>query len=128
MNSDQLNTLGRKVINACFEVHKQMGPGLLESIYEQCLMREFHISGIMAENQIEIPLIYKGYALTNPLRIDILVENEIIIEIKSVEKMYPVFEAQIISYLKLMDKKLGFLVNFNTPVFKQGVKRFVNNF
>ena len=126
MNTSQLNELSSKVINACFEVHKHMGPGLLETIYEQCLMREFFLCGIKAKNQVEVPLFYKGSSLNNPLRIDILVENEIIIELKSVEKMYPVFEAQIISYLKLMNKKLGFLVNFNSAIFKNGVKRFVN--
>jgi GxxExxY protein len=105
-----------------------MGPGLLESIYEQCLMKEFELRKVKARNQVSIPLSYKSYELSRELKIDILVENEIIIELKSSEIMHTVYEAQIISYLKLTHKKLGFLVNFNVPVLKDGFKRYVNNF
>jgi len=105
-----------------------MGPGLLESVYEHCLMKEFELRGIFVENQVAIRLIYKGYELNKDYRIDILVENEIVVELKAVEIVLPVHEAQIISHLKLTDKRLGFLINFNVPLLKQGFRRFVNNF
>jgi GxxExxY protein len=105
-----------------------MGPGLLESIYEQCLMKEFELRGINARNQVPVPLIYKGHELSRDLKIDILVENEIILELKSSDILHPVYAAQVISYMKLTGKKLGFLINFNVPVLKEGFKRYVNNF
>ena len=101
---------------------------MLESVYELCLMKEFELRGIKAKNQEAIPLIYKGYELSKEFKIDILVEDEIILELKSSENMLPVYEAQIISYLKLADKRLGFLINFNVPLMKDGFKRFVHNF
>ena len=128
MNNEELNKLSAKILDCAITVHKEMGPGLLESVYEQCLLKEFEIRNIKAVNQVAIPLVYKGYELSKDFKIDILVENEIIIELKSVEIMLPVFEAQIISYLKLANKRLGFLINFNVPILKQGFKRFVNNF
>ena len=116
------------ILDSCIAVHKIMGPGLLESIYEQCLMKEFELRSVKARNQVPVLLTYKGYELSRELKIDILVENEIILELKSCESMHPVYEAQLISYLKLTKKKLGFLVNFNVPVLKDGFKRYVNNF
>lgn len=105
-----------------------MGPGLLESVYELCMMKEFELRGIKAKNQVFIPLIYKGQELSREFKIDILVENEIVLELKSCEIMNPVFDAQIISYLKLADIRLGFLLNYNVPLMKNGIKRFVNNY
>ncbi len=128
MNTTELNYLSKQVLDSCMTVHRIMGPGLLESIYESCLMKELEIRGIHAKNQVIIPLVYKGFELSKELKIDILVENEIILELKSSESLHPVYEAQIISYLKLADKKLGFLVNFNVPLLKDGFKRYVNNF
>ncbi len=128
MNKDEYNSLSKEILDASITVHKIMGPGLLESVYEMCLMKEFELRKIKAENQIEIPLVYKGYELKKDFRIDILIEKEIIIEIKAVEIMHPVYTAQLISYLKLANKKLGFLINFNVPLLKDGFKRFVNNF
>ena len=116
------------ILDACITVHKIMGPGLLESIYEQCLMKELELRHVEAKNQVPVSLIYRTYELSKELKIDILVENEIILELKSSEIMHPVYEAQIISYLKLTNKKLGFLINFNVPVLKNGFKRYVNNF
>ena len=104
-----------------------MGPGLLESVYEQCLMKEFDIRRINAKNQVPVSLSYKGFELSKELKIDILVENKILLELKSSENMIPVYDAQIISYLKLTGIKLGFLINFNVPVMKDGFRRFVNN-
>jgi len=117
-----------KLLDACICVHKEMGPGLLESVYEQCLMKEFEIRGIPALNQVPIQLRYKGFNIIKDFKIDILVDNSVVMEIKSCESMLPVFEAQIISYLKLADKRLGFLVNFNVKLLKEGFKRVVNNF
>ncbi len=128
MQREELNRLSREILDACITVHREMGPGLLESVYEECLMKEFELRGIGAKNQVIIPLLYKGYELSREFKIDILVENEIILEIKSSESLLPVHEAQIISYLKLAKKRLGFLINFNVPLLKNGFRRFVNNF
>jgi GxxExxY protein len=128
MTNEQLNDLSKTILDSCITVHKEMGPGLLESIYELCLIRELEQRGIKATTQVSIPLLYKGTELSKDFRIDILVENEIVFEIKSVEVLLPVHEAQIISYLKLSGKKLGFLVNFNVSLLKNGFKRFVHNF
>lgn len=128
MTNDQLNSIATQIVDACYVVHKEMGPGLLESVYEMCLMHEFKLRNINARNQVLLHLIYKGVELSKEFRIDILVEEEIIMELKSSEIMHPVYEAQILSYMKLADKKLGFLVNFNVPIIKNGIKRFVNNF
>ena len=128
MKREELNRLSSLILDSAITVHREMGPGLLESIYELSLLKEFELREIKAANQVAIPLIYKGYELSKDFKIDILVENEIIIELKSVEIMLPVFDAQIISYLKLANKRLGFLINFNVPILKQGFKRFVNNF
>lgn len=128
MEREEMDLISRKVVIACIEVHKAMGPGLLEKVYEECLIKELALQGVRAERQVQIPLIYKGYELHRNYAIDVLVENEIVIELKSVDQIHPVFEAQIISYLKLANKKLGFLVNFNVPLLKTGIKRFVNGF
>lgn len=116
------------ILDSCITVHRLMGPGLLETIYEQCLIKEFELRNIQARSQVNIPLVYKGFPLSKGLKIDILVENEIILELKSCEIMHPVYESQIISYLRLTDKRLGFLVNFNVPLLKVGFRRFVNKF
>ncbi|MNE94957.1 hypothetical protein D3C80_1929820 [compost metagenome] len=105
-----------------------MGPGLLESVYEMCLLTELQLRNIFTECQVVIPLQFKGFNLSKEYRIDILVEKEIIIELKSVDTLLPVHEAQIISYLKLADKRMGFLINFNVPIIKNGFRRFVNNY
>lgn len=128
MTKEQYNLLAKQIVDACFQVHIEIGPGLLESAYEFALLKEFELRNIKARNQIPVKLFYKGYDTGKTYAIDILVEEEIVIEIKSSEILHPVYEAQIISYLKLADKKLGFLVNFNVPLIKDGIKRFVNNF
>jgi GxxExxY protein len=128
MSREELNSLSKEVVDAIFTVHKIMGPGLLESVYELCLMKEFELRNIKARNQVTISLVYKTFELTKEFKIDILVEDEIVLELKSSENIIPVYEAQIISYLKLADRNLGFLVNFNVPLIKDGIKRFVNNF
>lgn len=128
MNSEELNKLSKIILHSSIEVHKEMGPGLLESVYELCLEEEFLRNGLKCRRQVPIPLNYKGKNLSKDFRIDLFVENEIIIEIKAVEYILPVHEAQIISYLKLTEKKLGFLINFHESLLKDGFHRFVNNF
>ena len=128
MTKEEYERLAREIFFACLDVHKLMGPGLLESVYELCLLKELALRNILAESQIPIPLVYKGFELSKEYRIDVLVEKSIIIELKSVEHLLPIHEAQIISYLKLANKKMGFLVNFNVPMLKDGLRRFVNGY
>ncbi len=128
MNNERYNELAKQIVDACFQVHIELGPGLLESAYEYALLKEFELRNIQAANQVQIKLFYKGHDTGKFYVIDILVENEIVIEIKCADIMHPVYTAQIISYLKLSEKKLGFLINFHVPLIKDGIKRFVNNF
>ena len=128
MNIDQYEELAKQIFLASLEVHKIMGPGLLESVYDMCLLKELQLRNISAESQVGIPLQFKGFDLSKEFKIDILVEKELIIELKSVDMILPVHQAQIISYLKLADKRMGFLINFNVPIIKNGFKRFVNNY
>jgi len=102
--------------------------GLLESVYHLCLAKELNLGGVGHSTLVPVPLIYKGYFLDKEYIIDVLVEKEIVVELKAVVELLPVHEAQLISYLKLADKRLGFLVNFNVPILKNGFRRFVNNF
>ncbi|MDA3954507.1 MAG: GxxExxY protein [Bacteroidales bacterium] len=128
MNKEEYNNLSKQILDASIRVHKEMGPGLLESVYEQCLIKELNLRKIKTESQVFLHLNYRGFELNKDFRLDLLVENDIIIEIKAVEVLLAVHEAQIISYLKLADKRLGFLINFNVPLLKNGFKRFVNGF
>jgi GxxExxY protein len=128
MNKNQYEHLANHIFKSSLEVHRQMGPGLLESVYEYCLEKELLMNGIRVQRQVKIPLYYKGTALDKNFRIDLLIENEILIEIKAVEYLLPVHQAQIISYLKITDKMLGFLINFNVVLLKNGFKRVVNNY
>ena len=128
MEREEFERIGKEIVDCCLTVHKEMGPGLLESVYEMCLMKEFELRGINAKSQVVVPLVYKGYELSKEFRIDILVEDEIILELKATEIISQTYIAQIISYLKLTDKRLGFLINFNVPLMKSGVQRFVNNY
>lgn len=126
MHTKDINRLTGIILDVAITVHRHMGPGLLESIYEKCMMKEFEIRGISARSQVPVPIKYKGFNIPGEFRIDILVEDLVIIELKSSESNHPVFEAQLISYLRLTNKKIGFLVNFNVPILKEGIKRFVN--
>lgn len=128
MEKEEYDRISKEIVDSCITVHRIMGPGLLESVYEMCLMKEFELRNIKAYNQVTIPLVYKNFELSKEFKIDILVENEIILELKSAEIMIPVFEAQLLSYLRLTYKRLGFLINFNVPLIKNGIKRFVNNY
>ncbi|MEZ5033859.1 MAG: GxxExxY protein [Chitinophagaceae bacterium] len=128
MTNEQLNALGGIILDCCITVHKTLGPGLLESAYVLALMKEFEIRKIKAKSQQPIEMSYKGVLLGKVYIIDILVEDEIILELKAVDKIEPIFKAQLITNLKLADKKLGYLINFNVPLLKDGFKRIVYNF
>ena len=128
MTKEIYNELSREIVDACYHVHKELGPGLLESAYEFAFLTEFNLRSIKAINQVETVLYYKGYNTGKYYFIDLLIEDEIILEIKCVDTLHPIHTAQIISYLKLAHKKLGFLINFNVPIIKDGIKRYVNNF
>ena len=128
MTKEKYNELSREIVDACFHVHRELGPGLLESAYEYALLTEFNLRSIKAVNQVETILYYKGFNTGKYYVIDLLIEDEIILEIKCCDTLHPVHTAQVISYLKLAKKKLGFLINFHVPTIKDGIKRFVNNF
>jgi GxxExxY protein len=128
LNEDIYFGTTQQIIDFCITVHKQMGPGLLESVYECCLIDELQSRGLDVQNRVEIPLIYKGKNLKKNFVIDLLVNDEIILELKSVDVVHPVFEAQLLSYLKLANKKVGYLLNFNVPLMKNGIKRMKNGY
>lgn len=128
MQKEQLNKLSGIILDCSIEVHRNLGPGLLESVYEVCLCKELSLKGINFQRQVLLPVNYKGEKLDADYRIDVLVEDEIIIELKSVEQMNPVYEAQLLTYLKLADRKLGLLINFNVPRLIDGFKRMLNGY
>ncbi len=128
MTKEEYEKLATEIVDVSVTVHRIMGAGLLESVYELCMMKEFELRNIKAQSQVTLPLLYKNFELSKDFKIDILVEDEILLELKSVEAIIPVYEAQIISYLKLSGITLGFLINFNVPLMKQGIKRFVNQY
>ncbi|MCU0441516.1 MAG: GxxExxY protein [Bacteroidia bacterium] len=128
MNSKELDMLSKQILDASIEVHKNLGPGLLESVYEVCLYKELRNRNIFVQRQVTLPVKYKTEMLNLDFRIDLLVAEEIIIELKAVDTLLPVHEAQIITYLRLADKRLGFIINFNVPKLIDGFKRKVNNF
>jgi GxxExxY protein len=124
---EELDRLTGTILDASISVHKEMGPGLLESVYQTCLAEELYQRSITIQSMVPVPLIYKGKILNKDYVIDLLVEDKVILELKAVEGVLPVHKAQLISYLKLANKKIGFLINFNTPLLKDGFFRFVNN-
>ena len=117
--------VGKVVLDSAFKVHTALGPGLLESVYETTTAYEIRKVGLNVETQVSLPILYDGQELSSGLRLDMLVEKCVIVEIKSVETMHPVFEAQIMTYLRLSGVRLGFLINFNVKRLKDGIKRFV---
>ena len=121
-----INELSSKIIGAAIEVHKALGPGLLESAYEECLCHEFGLRGLSNERQKPLPVIYKGIELDCGYRLDIVVENTIILELKSCEKIEPIHKAQLLTYLKLSGLKLGLILNFNVALMRDGIVRIVN--
>lgn len=120
------NELSKKIIGAAIEVHKALGPGLLESAYQECLLFELKSKGLKVEKELSLPIVYKDIKLDHGYRIDLLVENKIVIELKTVEAFTDVHFAQILTYLKLGNYPLGLLINFHTKLLKNGIKRFIN--
>ena len=123
-----LDPLTDKIIGAAIEVHRHLGPGLLESAYEECLCFELNRGGLRFERQVHLPMNYKGIQLDCAYRMDILVENAVIIEIKAIDEILPIHQAQLLTYLKSSGKRVGLLINFNVPVLKSGIKRMVNHY
>jgi len=121
-----MNQLSSKIIGAAIEVHKTLGPGLLESAYEECLCHELSIQGLLFEKQKPLSVDYKGKKLDCGYRLDIVVEKEVIIELKSCEKVEPIHKAQLLTYLKLSGLNLGLILNFNVPLMRDGIVRIVN--
>jgi len=121
-----INELSSRIIGAAIEVHKALGPGLLESAYEKCLCHEFGLRGLSNERQKPLPVIYKGKELDCGYRLDVVVENAIILELKSCEKIEPIHKAQLLTYLRLSGLHLGLILNFNVPVMRDGIVRIVN--
>jgi GxxExxY protein len=113
------------IVKSAFAVHKELGPGLLESIYEVCFCHELGKRGFAYQRQVVLPIVYDGIRFDEGLRIDVLVEDSIVCELKAVDSMLPLFSAQLMSYMKLADKRLGFLINFNVPLIKNGIKRLI---
>jgi len=124
----QENDISGKIIGAAIEVHKHLGPGLLESAYEECLCCELDLRGIKFQRQVPLPLNYKGLKLDCGYRLDLLVEDKVVVELKTVEAIAPIHEAQMLTYLKLRDLRIGLIINFNVRLLVEGVRRLVNNY
>jgi GxxExxY protein len=123
--SEREEFLAKKVVHIAYSIHKQMGPGLLESVYEKCFSYELSNSNIVYERQKEVPIIYNELKIADGLRLDLIIEDLLIVELKAQENFHPVWEAQLISYLKLTNKRIGFLINFHVPLIKDGIKRII---
>jgi GxxExxY protein len=119
----ETDKIAKQIVDAAYQVHSSLGPGLLENAYEACLAHEISVRGLKIKKQVVVPLVYKDVRMDVGFRLDLLVEDRVIVEIKAVEEMMPVFRAQVITYLKLTKNKLGFLINFNVPILKQGIER-----
>lgn len=122
---DETNKVSEAVVDSAFQVHKQMGPGLLESIYESCLVRELEKKGVSYERQKEIPVFYDGKPLSERFRVDLMVEEKVVVELKAVDSLLPIHQAQVMTYLKLTGVQVGLLINFNVRWLKHGIQRVV---
>jgi len=123
--SEKEEIVATAIVDAAFSVHNTLGPGLLERVYEVCFCHELTKKGLSFRQQVEIPIEYDGIKLDGGLRLDVIVEDIVICEIKAVDEMNPVYQAQVLTYLKLTGKRIGFLINFNVPVIKNGIKRII---
>lgn len=128
MDKERFEWLANQIFQSALEVHRALGPGLLESVYEFALVKELQLRNIAVQYQVKVPLYYKGFDTRKEFFIDMLIEDEIVVEVKAVDALHPVHEAQLLSYLKLANKRLGFLINFNVALIKEGFKRMVNNY
>ena len=122
---DERDPLSEQVIGAAIEVHRILGPGLLESVYQKCLAHELTLRGIPCREQVEVPIIYKGASLGCALFMDLAVDDQLVVELKTVDKLQPIHEAQLLTYLRLSRIRRGLLINFNVPLLKDGLKRMV---
>ncbi len=125
MEIQNLNEISYAIIGCAYKVHRQIGPGLLESTYEVCLEYELKKAGLHVQKQVYLPVIYESIRLDAGYKIDLLIENQIIVELKAIDKIAPVHQAQLMAYLKLSGKQLGLLINFNVPDLQQGIKRII---
>lgn len=123
---ETIDSLTYKIIGCALEVYKQLGPGLLENVYEQALRHELQLNNVPVETQVEVNVNYKGVNISDSLRLDMLVDDRVIVELKSTEELKPLHHKQLLTYLKLMDKRVGLLINFNTENLMDGIKRVVN--
>ena len=123
--SEQEESIAQKIVDAAYTVYKKLGPGLLEKVYEVCFCHELSKRGLTYQRQVDVPILYDGIVFNEGLRLDVLVEELIICELKAVDEMNPVWEAQILSHLRLAGKRLGFIINFNVPLIKDGIKRII---
>ena len=123
---EELDVIGKLIVDAAYNVHKNLGPGLLEKIYEICFCHELTKRKLSYQRQIDIPVVYDNLVFEEGLRLDVLVENEIICELKAVDEVNPIWEAQVLSHLKLTNRRLGYLINFNVTNIGMGIRRFVN--
>jgi GxxExxY protein len=123
----EINEITERIIGAAIEVHRHLGPGLLESAYEECLCYELSRSGLRFERQVHLPIRYKGILLQAAHRMDLVVENAVVVELKATEEMPRLYSAQLLTYLRSADKRIGLLINFNVPALKNGIKRVVND-
>ena len=123
--TEREESIAQQIVDSAYTVHRKLGPGLLEKVYEVCFCHELSKRGLRFQRQVDIPIIYDGIVFNEGLRLDVLVEDEVICELKAVDEMNLLWEAQILSHLKLTGKRLGFLINFNIPLIKDGIKRFI---
>jgi GxxExxY protein len=124
---NDLNSITSKIINAAIKVHDELGPGLLESVYQKCMVIELELLGIQTKSEVQVPINYRNRIITNDgFRIDLLVENTVIVELKSVEQVKAVHKKQLLTYLKLAKRPLGLLINFNEPLLRDGITRVIN--
>ncbi len=123
--ADGQDPLTREIIGAAIEVHKTLGPGLLEPVYEECLALELVDRGLTTQRQVKVPVVFKGRTLDMDYRLDMLVNDAVILELKAVEKVLPVHEAQLLTYMKLSKQRVGLLLNFHTPYLRDSIKRFI---
>ena len=123
--SQEEDRIGKEIVNAAFQVHQELGPGLLEKVYEVCFCHVLSEKGLYVKRQIDIPIVFRGLIFEEGLRLDIMVNDLIICELKALENVNPVWEAQLLSHLKLTNNRLGYLINFNVPLIKNGIKRMV---
>jgi GxxExxY protein len=128
ISATEYENIGKQIVNAAFIVHKELGPGLLESVYEICLFEELQNLGLQVETQVKLPVVFKGKTLTKEFIIDMLVEKSVVVELKAVETLLPVHEVQLLTYMKLSNLKLGYLINFNVSLIKEGIKRKINGY